>query len=269
MNNSALFQRGWNIRSLILGNLLALLLLAFWLWPTGHAVCTQFDEWLFAQLNQPLATSSIWRHIWMVGSLRPFDIITGLIMLSLLIKGDWVFRAVETRAAFLGFIALLVLMLVLRLIFSRVVDAQGLQHDSPTAVLPNAVHLSDLFPHLDKRWDLKDQSKQSFPGDHASVLLIWALFMNHFCRRIGQRVVVWAITLLFMTPRLVAGAHWGQDDYIGGVMMAALAMAWGFHTPFVAWASEALLRLTAPLFRLAGKLPLLGQMAIARDSLPG
>ena len=33
-----------------------------------------------------------------------------------------------------------------------------------------------------------------------------------------------------MLPRLVAGAHWGQDDYIGGLLMALLALGWSCYT---------------------------------------
>ena len=39
-----------------------------------------------------------------------------------------------------------------------------------------------------------------------------------------------------MLPRLVAGAHWGQDDYIGGVQMALLALDRGL--PVSAWGND-------------------------------
>lgn len=51
--------------------------------------------------------------------------------------------------------------------------------------------------------------------------------MTVFAKRIGQVLVIWGLALLFMMPRLVAGAHWGQDDYIGGVLLALLALGWG------------------------------------------
>ena len=57
------------------------------------------------------------------------------------------------------------------------------------------------------------------------------MFMTVFSRTSAQRVVIWGLAFLFMLPRLVAGAHWGQDDYIGGVAMAALALGWGYYTP--------------------------------------
>ena len=74
-------------------------------------------------LNHPLGESPVWLYIWTVASVRPFDIIVGLILLTLLIKGDWVFEAVQVRRAFFGFVATLVLLLVIRTIFAKVVTA--------------------------------------------------------------------------------------------------------------------------------------------------
>lgn len=264
MNNQELFQAKWNLSRLLLCNLLALALMCLWLWPSVHAVFTQFDEWLFHLLNQPLGESTVWLYIWTVASMRPFDIIVGLILLTLLIKGDWVFKAVQVRQAFFGFIAILILLLIIRTIFEKTVKHLGLQHSSPSVVLDGALSMSKFFPNLPESLDLKDSSNQSFPGDHASVLLIWASFMTLFSRTAGQRLVIWGLALLFMLPRLVAGAHWGQDDYIGGVAMAALALGWGYYTPFAATVSGFLLRVTAPLFKPLSYLPVIKHMSVVR-----
>lgn len=92
------------------------------------------------------------------------------------------------------------------------------------------------------------------------------MFMSVFARRIGQVLVIWGLALLFMMPRLVAGAHWGQDDYIGGVLLALLALGWGYYTPFAAKVSGALLRMTAPLFGLLSKLPVIGRLSVMRTT---
>lgn len=163
MNNPGLFQSRWNLGRLVLCNVVPLALLAFWLWPTGQMLCVIFDEWLFRSLNAPLASNPIWLHIWAIASLRPFDIIVGLILLTLLIKGDWVFKAIDVRRAFFGFFSILLLMVVIRALFSKFADYMDWQHSSPSMVLEGAVHLSDYFPHLEKAWELKDRSSQSFP----------------------------------------------------------------------------------------------------------
>jgi len=53
-------------------------------------------------------------------------------------------------------------------------------------LLSGAIQMSDYFPGLEKTWELKDRSSRSFPGDHASVLLIWgparaATFIDLLC----------------------------------------------------------------------------------------
>ncbi|AOZ13248.1 MULTISPECIES: phosphatase PAP2 family protein [Pseudomonas] len=264
MNNPTLFQTRWNLRALAGCNLLALGLLCFWLWPFGQILCLTFDDWLFHLLNRPLADNPIWLHMWAVASLRPFDVVVGVIMLALLIKGNWVFEATQVRRALFGFLAILLLLVVIRALFSKLTAAMGWQHNSPSMVFEDAIHLSDFFPGLEKTWELKDRSSQSFPGDHASVLLIWGMFMSVFSRTIGQKVVIWGLTLLFMMPRLVAGAHWGQDDYIGGLLLAFLALGWGYYTPFAAKVSGALMRVTAPIFSLLQRLPLVSRMSVVR-----
>lgn len=264
MNNAPLLPPRWNIRGLLLCNSIALALLCFWLWPIGHDLCTAVDEWLFRLLNAPLANVAAWRYVWTLGSLRPFDIVVGLIMLALLIRGDWVFKAAQVRQAFFGFIAVLLLLVVVRALFSKWIHAMGWDHDSPSMVLADPVLLSDWYPQLEKHWELKDRSSQSFPGDHASVLLIWALFMTVCSQRLSQRLVIWALALVFMMPRLVAGAHWGQDDYIGGVLMALLALGWGYYTPFAGRASAWLVEVTAPLFRVLQRVPGVGRLSIVR-----
>ncbi|RJX76344.1 phosphatase PAP2 family protein [Pseudomonas sp. LS-2] len=264
MDYPALFQPKWNAKKLLLCNLVALALLLMWIWPAGHAAFTQFDEWFFHLLNRPLEQNKAWLWVWTIASMRPFDAVVGLILLTLLIKGDWVFKAVQTRAALIGFVLTLILLLIIRTVFSKIIDHTSLQHDSASMVIPDAIKLSEIFPTLEDKWQLKDRSSQSFPGDHASVLLIWAMFMTVFSRTAGQRVIIWALAFLFMMPRLVAGAHWGQDDYIGGVMIALLALGWSCYTPFVATATGFLLRMTAPVFNLFGRLPLLRCLSIMK-----
>jgi len=264
MDYPALFQPKWNAKKFLLCNLVALALLLVWIWPTGHALFTRFDEWFFHLLNRPLLESKVWLWTWTVASMRPFDIVVGLILLMLLIKDDWVFKTVQTRAALIGFVLTLILLLIIRTVFSKIIDHTSLQHDSASMVIPDAIKLSDVFPTLEDKWQLKDRSSQSFPGDHASVLLIWAMFMTVYSRTVGQRVIIWVLALLFMMPRLVAGAHWGQDDYIGGVMIALLALGWSCYTPFAAVATGFVLRVTAPLFNLFGRLPLIRCLSIMK-----
>ena len=154
------------------------------------------------------------------------------------------------------------MLVVIRALFSKLVRLMGWQHHSPSMVFSDAIMLSDYYPALEARWELKDRSSQSFPGDHASVLLIWGLFMGMFSRSVGQFLIVWGLTLLFMMPRLVAGAHWGSDALVGGVFLSLLGLAWACFTPFAYQASEWLEKVTRPLTLQLARLPLLGRLSI-------
>lgn len=263
MDKATPFQATWSWKPFIACHLLALALLVLWLWEPTRAAMNLFDVSLFHLLNAPLATNETWRLTWAVASTRPFDLLVGVILLLLLIRGDWIFKASQVRAATFGFICAAVILVVVRVLYAKIAHHFGWQHASISTVLPDAVRLEQYFPSWeDTAFEIKDESARSFPGDHASVLLIWALFLTLFSRTLLQWVVIWGLALLFMLPRLVAGAHWGQDDYIGGVQMALVALAWSCFTPFAAKGSAALVRWTDPLFGLLAKIPLLNRLSV-------
>lgn len=263
MEKASPFQATWSWRPFIACHLLALALLLLWLWTPSRAAIDFFDFSLFHALNAPLATNEAWRNVWAVASTRPFDILVGVILLLLLIRGDWIFKAGQVRAATFGMVVTMVVLMIVRTLYAKIAHHLGWQHPSISAIASDAVRLEDFFRSWqDTLFEVKDESARSFPGDHASVLLVWALFLSLFARNAVQWLVVWALALLFMLPRLVAGAHWGQDDYIGGVQMALLALAWSCFTPFAAWASAGLVRLTEPLFALLAKVPLLNRLSV-------
>ncbi len=130
MDYPALFQPKWNVSRFVLCNLIALALLLAWIWPTGHALFTQFDEWRFHLFHRALEHNTVWLYIWTVASMRPFDAVIGVILLMLLIKRDWVFKAARTRAALVGFVLTLTVLLIIRTVFSKVIDHSSLQQVS-------------------------------------------------------------------------------------------------------------------------------------------
>ncbi|MFP6851194.1 MAG: phosphatase PAP2 family protein [Pseudomonas sp.] len=251
----------WRIRALVACHIVAFLLLASWLWTPSRALWDQFDLQLFALLNEPAHAAGLWAKIWAIGSMRPVDMGVGVLMLAVLLKADLVFSGAQVRKALFAFLSALVLMLLFRVGFAEVVKLMGWQRPSASLVVEGAARLTELFPNWEERWDLKDSATRSFPGDHASVLLIWAMFMSFFSRN-WRLLLVWTMALVFMLPRLVAGAHWASDALVGGVFLALLALAWACFTPFAYKASEWLEKVTLPLTRALSKLPLLGRLSV-------
>ena len=260
-----LTQARWCWRQLIICNVIALLLMASWLWQPTRQLWDAFDGRLFHFLNAPLANHSIWATIWAIGNMRPVDAAIGLVMLVTIIKGDFIFSGTQVRRALYAFLALLLLMLLIRMaLFDQVLKLLHWKRASPSLVVDGAVRLTSLFPGWEQKWALKDSSEQCFPGDHASVLFIWTAMLLHFAR--GKALFfVWLLTILYALPRLIAGAHWGSDVFVGGAFLSLMAFGWGFYTPYVAKAQNLLEHLTAPIIKLLGKLPMLNKLSFISE----
>jgi membrane-associated phospholipid phosphatase len=258
-----LLNTEWRLRPLLACHIVALLLLVSWLWQPTRELWDQFDLLLFRLLNQPIHDGGWWATVWAVGSMRPVDIGVGLVMLAVMLKAELVFSGAQVRRALLAFLCILILMLLLRVGFAHLVERLDWQRPSPSLVVDGAARLTELFPHWEERWDMKDSASRSFPGDHASVLLLWALFMGIAAR--GWRMfMVWVMATLFTLPRLVAGAHWGSDALVGGLLLSLLAIAWGIFTPFAFRTSDWLERVISPLTQQLARLPLLGRISVIR-----
>ncbi len=255
-------QARWRGPGLIACNLLALILLASWRWPQARQLWDRFDTWVFHLLNAPLASNAAWAHVWAVCSMRPVDLGFGLIMLGLLLKGNWIFAAAQVRQALYAFLAVLFLLLLIRVgPFMEVVRIMHWQRASPSLTVEGAVRLADLFPEWSRVWHMKDVSGRSFPGDHASVLLLWAIFLSPFARG-WRRWLVWGLTLLFILPRLVSGAHWLSDVLVGGLFLSLVAIGWGLYTPYAATACSLMERFGTPVLQRLGRLPGLRRISL-------
>ena len=236
----------WRPVAFVWLHLCAILLLASWLWPTSRALWDQLDQCAFHLLNGSLALHPLWSGFWALSSLRLFDLLAAGLMLYLILSKDWLFSQGERWHALFTFIGLLVTLLIFRVLFSRLVDAYGWQHSSPSLIVEGTLRLSEHYPWLAEHLDLKDASKRSFPGDHASVLMLWGAFLALFARS-GKLALVVLLTLFLMLPRLVAGAHWMSDDLVGGVILTLMAFAWGYCTPLAELLANGMLRLANPI----------------------
>jgi membrane-associated phospholipid phosphatase len=252
MTKPDLFPARWHWPGLVACNLLAVVMIAGWLWQPTRQLWDLLDAQLFHLLNAPIATNSVWAHIWAVGNMRPVDIGVGLIMLAFIIKSDWIFTGAQVRRALFAFLATLALLLLIRIGFVEALKVFHWQRSGPSLTIDGAVRLTEIFPDWEARWYLKDSSNQSFPGDHASVLLIWAMVLSVFAR--GRKLVlIWSLAALFMLPRLASGAHWASDDFVGGLFISLMAFGWGCCSPYAAKTSNLLERFSTPVIKRLNK----------------
>lgn len=264
MDKDLRIQATWRWPALLGLNLLALAVLLSWQLPASRALWDTANLWVFQTLNGTLNQHPLWDWLWALTSIRVCDILLGALMLTLLIHPGWVFGERELRPAFLHFLAMLAVLLVIRVLFTKAAVAMGWQHASASVQVPGAIRLSESFPGLERVFELKDRSSRSFPGDHASVLLLWGLFMALFSR--GWKLVLSiALVLFFMLPRLVTGAHWLVDVAVGGLFIALTSFAWAYCTPLGSWIAGGLERLCQPLLPLLRRLPVLGRLGVLRS----
>src|SRR5665647_1209059 len=120
MNKPDLFPARWSRKGLIICNLLAVVLLASWLWQPTRQLWDLLDVYLFHLLNAPLSTSPIWAYIWALGNMRPVDIGMGLIMLAIIIKGNWIFAGAQVRRGLFAFLTVLILLVLIRVGFVEI-----------------------------------------------------------------------------------------------------------------------------------------------------
>jgi membrane-associated phospholipid phosphatase len=98
-------------------------------------------------------------------------------------------------------------------------------HPSPTLVFEQAKRISSLT-----NLAAKDAARNSFPGDHGMMLMVFAAYMARF---FGARAFLAASVLaaVFSLPRIASGAHWFSDIYMGSLALVCAGTGWFLLTP--------------------------------------
>ena len=166
----------WRPKHFFFLQLVSVLLLGSWLLPSTRVFWTALDIPVYRALNGSLGHWYGWDLLWAFLSTRIADLCAAAVMLCALIYRDLIFAQAQLRRALVTFFVLLLVMLVVRMVFTKFITAQGVQHASPSVHLGGGFQLSAAFPWMEQFFEIKDRSSRSFPGDHASVLLLWVAF---------------------------------------------------------------------------------------------
>ena len=193
-----------------------------WYLPANHGFWFPLDSGIFLFFNQLLAKSQAFLWLVAITNNRAFDgfslLAMGCLMLSFWRKED---AAGRRRIIAIGLVMLLIAVVVNQL-------AQGLmpvKRSSPSLYFPNINRVSELL-HI----STKDASKDSFPGDHGMMLLIFSAFM---LRYFGKKAfgVALIIVVVFVFPRVMIGAHWLTDIVVGSLSAVLIGLPWCLMTP--------------------------------------
>jgi membrane-associated phospholipid phosphatase len=207
---------------ILLLNAAGLLLFLSWYLPTQHGFWFPLDSAIFHFFNQGLAESRSYAWLLAIINNRAFDgcslLAMGCLMLSFWLKED---KAGRRRILIIGLVMLLFAVAINQLATAII----PVKRSSPTLFFTDIYRVSELL-HI----PTKDASKDSFPGDHGMMLLIFsAIMLRYFGRKAFAIALI--IFVVFAFPRVMIGAHWFTDIAVGSLSVALIALPWCLMTP--------------------------------------
>ncbi|WP_058911849.1 phosphatase PAP2 family protein [Entomohabitans teleogrylli] len=206
---------------ILLLNALGLALFFSWYLPANHGSWFPIDAGIFHFFNQELVKSHTFLWFVAITNNRAFDACSLLCMGSLMLWYWWR----ETPRGRRRIIIMGIAMLLAAVILNQIGQKIPIKRPSPTLFFSDIHRVSELLP-----FPTKDASKDSFPGDHGMMLLIFCGFMLRYFGRKAFGVAV-VIFLVFALPRMMIGAHWFTDIFVGSLSFVLIGLPWILLTP--------------------------------------
>lgn len=207
---------------ILLLNAAGLALFMSWYLPAQHGIWSTADSSIFHFFNQKLVESRAFLWLVALTNNRAFDgcslLAMGCLMLSFWLKE---IPAGRRRIVMTGLVMLLTAVILNQL-------GQALlpvKRASPTLSFEHIYRVSELL-HI----PTKDASRDSFPGDHGMMLLIFAAFMLRYFGKTAGAIGL-LIALVFAFPRVMIGAHWLTDIVVGSLTVVLIGLPWCLMTP--------------------------------------
>lgn len=220
------------VKPLIVSHLAILFLLGTFLWPATFSLWQSLDTYIFKALNHTLEGHPWVQVFWAFVNHKKADLVEDLVFLIFFIIG---IRAAPKekrlrRTAEFIFCILLAGALIYFVNRTFLKNHILIPRESPSLVVTPCVRLSEEIPWM----VVKDETVDSFPGDHATTLLLFSITYTFFA---GRRLGIYAILYVIfrMLPRLIVGAHWFSDIAVGSGCLALFFLSWALCTPFHSW----------------------------------
>ncbi|HCU0293782.1 TPA: phosphatase PAP2 family protein [Citrobacter sedlakii] len=207
---------------ILLLNAAGLALFMSWYLPAQHGIWSTADSSIFHFFNQRLVESRAFLWLVALTNNRAFDgcslLAMGCLMLSFWLK--------ETPAGRRRIIMTGLVMLLTAVVLNQLGQALlPVKRASPTLSFEHIYRVSELL-HI----PTKDASRDSFPGDHGMMLLIFAAFMLRYFGKTAGAIGL-LIALVFAFPRVMIGAHWLTDIVVGSLTVVLIGLPWCLMTP--------------------------------------
>ncbi|MBD3896672.1 phosphatase PAP2 family protein [Halomonas sp. ML-15] len=216
-------------------NLLGIALVLSW-WSPNLLIWEELDDAVFFITNAWLHDDNmLWVTFVAAVNNRFFDVVSFLILLVLYL---WAIRrdpVLEHRLLRWGGIGITML-LTAGVLSQAVRYAIPWERHSPTLVYADVNLITQMVG-----FDTKDVSATSFPGDHGMMLMLYTAFMWRFSgRTVGLASALMAVVLSF--PRILGGAHWFSDIFIGALAICLVTLPWVLCTPVAPAAARGITR---------------------------
>lgn len=229
---TGIFDNRWDLRALAFWTGAALLLIGSWFFPPTRAVWDAVDLAFFRLMNATVALDQAAAFFWALTGDRRFDYFSALIVLILYLfivsRSDM--ERLRHGLAFGGSVSIILLVVI-------ALQREWIEYPrmSPMLSVEEAHSINALIP-----WSrAKEASANSFPGDHATVMMLLTLcWWAVYGRRIG--LLALGLTVAFALPRMAAGAHWLTDALVGGGFVTLLTAALIFGTPVLHYLNRAM-----------------------------
>lgn len=206
---------------ILLLNFAGIALFLSWYLPPGHGFWAPLDSGVFHFFNHRLATSTPFLWFVAITNNRVFDLCS-LLCMGLLMLWYWWHATPQgkRRIVIMG-----IVMLLAAVILNQAGHCLPVVRPSPTLVFSDINRVSELL-----NITTKDASRDSYPGDHGLMLLIFAGFMLRYFGKTAF-VIALAIVIIFSLPRMMIGAHWFTDIFNGSLSIVLVGLPWVLMTP--------------------------------------
>src|SRR3569832_394308 len=212
---------------LISFGIIAFLLTTF-LSPWTSPFWGHLDLAIFQALNGTLKDNTYTQHFWALINHKRMDLVEDVIFILFFVWGVVAVPKQERRKKIAQFLAIIVLSASVIFFINRNLLRHNvlIPRDSPSLTDSPSVKITDHLP-----WPvLKDETIASFPGDHATTLLLFGILISPFDPR-RLALAAWAYVIFRALPRLVVGAHWFSDIAVGSMTIALFFAACFLYTP--------------------------------------
>ena len=203
-------------------------LLTSFLSPWTAPLWNTLDRAVFKALNGTLEHNTFLQYFWGIINHKRMDLVEDMIFLLFFIGGIKEAARGQRWKKTAEFIAVILLAASVIFFINRNLLRYNvfLPRESPSLVVTPCVKITNEIP-----WEgLKDETIASFPGDHATTLLLFGFLFSAFAsKRLAK--AAWIYVIFRSLPRLVVGAHWLSDIAVGSMTIALFFAACFLYTP--------------------------------------